>query len=176
MLQSSNLRQPISVSMHYLIDGHNLIAHMPDIRLSDPDDEAQLVARLRRWQAAGRKRRITLYFDGGLPGGRDPQLSTGSLKVVFASMGSEADSLLVRRIRRVRNPPEFTVVTSDRAIITAALDRGMPVIDSHSFSASLARELDRRNEAEPSLSAKEAPELDEKELEEWMALFRKGRE
>jgi len=33
--------------MPYLIDGHNLIAQMPGFSLSDPDDEARLVLRLR---------------------------------------------------------------------------------------------------------------------------------
>ncbi len=32
--------------MHYLIDGHNLIAQISDISLDDPDDEAKLVLRL----------------------------------------------------------------------------------------------------------------------------------
>lgn len=162
--------------MHYLIDGHNLIAHLSDIQLADPDDEEQLVARLRRWQAAGRKRKITLFFDAGLPGGPAPHLSSGSLTVVFASMGQEADSLLIRRIRKVHNPPEYTLVTSDRAIAVAAQRRGMPVIDAQTFGHSLALELSRRDDALPPTSAKEDPALDENELAEWLALFKKDNE
>lgn len=160
--------------MHYLIDGHNLIAQMSGIQLSDVDDEAQLVARLRRWMVAGRKRRITVYFDGGLPGGRDPQLSGGSLTAVFASVGQEADGLLIRRIRKVRNPPEYTLVTSDRVIRAAAERRGMPVIDSHAFGAALDLELAERQDTQPSESFKENPMLDEKEVSEWMQLFDDG--
>ena len=33
--------------MPYLIDGHNLIACLPDISLDDPNDEAQLVNKLK---------------------------------------------------------------------------------------------------------------------------------
>ena len=157
--------------MHYLIDGHNLIAQIPDIHLSDVDDEAQLVARLRRWMTAGRKRRVTVYFDGGLPGGRDPQLSGGSLTAIFASAGQEADGLLIRRIRKVRNPPEYTLVTSDRAISAVAEQRGMPVIDSRAFGASLDRELTPGKETQTSGSFKEDPILDEKEVSDWMRLF-----
>lgn len=162
--------------MHYLIDGHNLIAQIPDIQLSDVDDEAQLVARLRRWMTAGRKRRITVYFDGGLPGGRDPQLSGGSLTAVFASAGQEADGLLIRRIRKVRNPPEYTLVTSDRAIRTVAEQRGMPVIGSRTFGASLNRELTDDSEARTSGSFKDDPVLDDKEISDWMRLFGDGDE
>ena len=81
--------------MHYLIDGHNLIATMPGIDLSDPDDEAQLVLRLRTWTAASRKRRVTVYFDGGLPGGPAHDLSGARLKVIFASTGRSADETTI---------------------------------------------------------------------------------
>lgn len=159
--------------MHYLIDGHNLIAQIPDIQLSDADDEARLVARLRRWMTAGRKRRLTVFFDRGLPGGRDPQLSGGSLTVVFASRGRDADSLLIRRIRKVRNPPEYTLVTSDRAIRNVAKERGMPAVDSQTFANLLTMDLSRDDGTPPLSSPKEDPALDEKELAEWLALFKK---
>ncbi|MFW6184787.1 MAG: NYN domain-containing protein, partial [Chloroflexota bacterium] len=121
--------------MHYLIDGHNLIAHMDDIDLSDPDDEAQLILRLRQWVAAGRKRRVTVYFDAGLPGGRSPHFSGGPIEVIFASSGQEADDLLRRKIRQVHNPPEYTLVSSDRQVQEAAQQRQMPLLDAASFAA-----------------------------------------
>ena len=157
--------------MHYLIDGHNLIASMPDIDLSDPDDEVQLIMRLRRWIAAGRRRRITLFFDGGLPGGRAPHYSGGSLDVIFASSGQEADRLLVRRIRQVRNPPEFTLVTSDREILANAQSRGMPAIDSQTFARQVESELKTRSQSGPDRSSKERPVLGADELAEWLDIF-----
>ena len=48
--------------MYYLIDGHNLIAHYPDIELEDPNDEVKLVLVLRSWAAAGRKREAMDVF------------------------------------------------------------------------------------------------------------------
>jgi uncharacterized protein len=124
--------------MHFLIDGHNLIAKMPDISLSDPDDEAQLILRLRSWVAASRKRRVTVYFDGGLPGGREPHLSGARLEVVFAAGGRPADDMLIRHIQRVKNPPEYTLVSSDRAIIAAAEKRRMPFLLAQDFAPELA--------------------------------------
>ena len=52
--------------MHYLIDGHNLIARTPGLSLADPDDEAKLSALLRRWAAADPRRKVTVIFDAGL--------------------------------------------------------------------------------------------------------------
>ena len=40
--------------MHYLIDGHNLIARVPGLSLADPDDEVKLLQLLKRWAAARR--------------------------------------------------------------------------------------------------------------------------
>ena len=159
--------------MHYLIDGHNLIAHMPNIDLSDADDEAQLVLRLRRWAAAGRKRkrRITLFFDGGLPGGYAPEFSGGSLKVIFASVGREADTLLIRRIGKVRNPPEFTLVTSDRAILAVAEGRGMPTLSSQTFAAMLHAEGKKGGPADRVVPDKEDPSLDERDVARWLDIF-----
>ena len=161
--------------MHYLIDGHNLIAQMSDIQLSDPDDEEQLVRRMRAWIAAGRNRRITLYFDGGLPGGKSSQLSGGSLNVIFAAVGREADSLIRRRITKVRNAPEYTLVTSDRSIIAAAQAKGMPVIDSYSFARAMEAEAAERGAGKVDASPKEDPRLDDDEVARWLDLFNKGR-
>ncbi len=48
--------------MPLLIDGHNLIGHSPDLSLSDPNDEAKLIARLRRY-VARTDRQVTVVFD-----------------------------------------------------------------------------------------------------------------
>lgn len=157
--------------MHFLIDGHNLIAKMPGISLSDPDDEAQLILRLRRWVAANPKRRVTVYFDGGLPGGRAPHLSATRLEVVFASSGQPADDLLLRHIRRIKNPPEYTLITSDRAIIAAAEKRRLPVLLSEDFALELAGQEAAAPTPPPPREAAEKPLLSEAEVAAWMELF-----
>ncbi len=155
--------------MHFLIDGHNLIAKMPGISLSDPDAEAQLILRLRRWVAANPTRRVTVYFDGGLPGGRAPHLSATRLEVVFASSGQPADDLLLRHIRRLKNPPEYTLVSSDRKIIAAAEKRRVPVLLSEDFAPELAEEAAAA--PPPPREVVEKPLLNEAEVAAWMELF-----
>ena len=156
--------------MHYLIDGHNLIAQMDEINLSDPDDEAQLILRLRRWIAASPKRRVTVYFDGGLPGGEARNLSGTRLRVVFASGGSDADALLMKQIRRVKNPPEYTLVTNDREIIDFAGRRKLPHISADRFAREMTGEAEARARPTPTPS-EEAPTLSEAEVAEWLELF-----
>ncbi|HEY1409924.1 MAG TPA: hypothetical protein VF434_13360, partial [Promineifilum sp.] len=77
--------------MNYLIDGHNLIARTPDLSLADPDDEAKLVALLRRWAMADRRRKVTVIFDGGLPAGESRNLSGSGVKAIFAPNNADAD-------------------------------------------------------------------------------------
>jgi predicted RNA-binding protein with PIN domain len=152
--------------MHYLIDGHNLIGQTAGISLADPDDEARLVALLRRWTAAGRQRKVTVIFDGGIPGGRERALSSGPVEVVFAPAGRPADDLLLARIRRVRNPAEHTLVSSDRKLVEAAAARRMGRVASAAFAAELEAPAVAPAPADP---REGAPSADE--VAEWLALF-----
>ena len=156
--------------MHYLIDGHNLIAYHPDIELADPHDEVKLVLELRSWAAAGKKRRISLYFDGGLPGGRQADLSGGGIEVRFAPAGQPADSYLIRRIKKARNPREYTLITNDRQIIQVARQRQMPVITAEDFARRLAEEREKRQAAVQPAGGAE-PTITAEEVDEWLELF-----
>lgn len=153
--------------MPLLIDGHNLIGRLPDLRLDDPDDEAKLTARLRAYCARTGKR-VAVVFDRGLPGGRSHELSGGGVEVVFAATGRTADGILRARIRRTRNPRGLIVVTSDRAIITAAQARGVRVVRSEEFAARLSAPQSVLGERDVQLSAEE--------IEEWLKVFETGNE
>ncbi|MFL7839893.1 MAG: NYN domain-containing protein [Candidatus Promineifilaceae bacterium] len=162
--------------MHYLIDGHNLIGRMPDIGLEDPDDEVELVLRLRSWAARSRGRRVTVIFDRGLPGGKDRGLSTGKVQVVFASGGQTADALLIKRIQKIKNPREATVVTSDNQILHAAAERRMPALRAEEFAQQLnPSAVSAENESlvndENAKKPADDRELSDSELEMWLNLF-----
>ncbi len=151
--------------MPLLIDGHNLIGRLPDLRLDDPDDEAKLVARLRTYCARTRKR-ITVVFDRGLPGGHSWELSGGGVEVVFAATGHTADGILCERVRQARDPRGLTVVTSDREVITVARARGARVVRSDEFAAQLGVE------AKAEVEVKADVRLSATEVEEWLRMFR----
>jgi uncharacterized protein len=153
--------------MHYLIDGHNLISKLPDIHLDDPDDEAKLALRLKSWVAAGQKRRVTLFFDGGLVGGKSVELSGGGVTVIFAPAHRTADALIIGRIQKLRNPAENTLVSSDREVIAAATLRRVPTITAEYFALQLSQ---AQRKQEPSDVAGE-PVLSEAEVSEWLAIF-----
>jgi predicted RNA-binding protein with PIN domain len=156
--------------MNYLIDGHNLIARTPGLSLSDPDDEAKLARLLRRWALADPRRRVTVIFDAGLPGGESHHLSGGGVKAVFAPANRSADELLIRRIEQIKNPAEFVVVSSDRAV-AAAQRRRVAVQRSEAFAADMLADRTFGDKSKPPPERPDAPAMSDDEMREWLALF-----
>ena len=157
--------------MHYLIDGHNLIAKMASIALGDPNAEAELVLLLRRWTAGSRKRKVTVIFDRGLPGGENRRLSTSTVRVVFASANRTADDLLVSKMGQIGNPSEFTMVTDDRQVIAEVQKRKVIWLSSEAFAQSIDN-IAVRDDGNESVSDRE---LSEAEIVEWLDLFKGDR-
>jgi predicted RNA-binding protein with PIN domain len=154
--------------MNLLIDGHNLIGQIPGISLADPDDEAKLVMLLRKYAARRRGRQLVVVFDHGVYG-HPQQLDGYGVVCYFARSPQDADAQLIRRIARLSRPREWALVTADRAVARAALDRGMRVIDARAFAAQLASAPDRAK-AEPP-HEKADIRMSGAELREWMRLF-----
>ena len=144
--------------MTILIDGHNLIGRMPDLRLDDPDDEAKLLIRLRSYRAHTGKH-LTVYFDPGVGYQLSVRQSKGGIRVRQAGTGKHADDLMIRDISRHHNPAELTVVTSDHAIQQAARQYGARVVDSSTFAAELSRPPEKDD-------VSGTPPLSEEEIEE----------
>ena len=148
--------------MPTLVDGHNLIGKLPDIDLADPDDEAKLVLKLRTYCARTRKK-VTVVFDHGLPGGKSHELSGGGVDVRFASTTRTADGILRERIRNSMNPRGLIVVTSDGRIIAEAEARGARVVRSEDFADQLA--------GAPVKDAKQDVKPSDGDVAYWMAQF-----
>jgi predicted RNA-binding protein with PIN domain len=142
---------------------------MPDISLEEQDDEVKLILVLRSWAVARQKREVTIIFDGGLPGGYQQRLSTSSINVIFAAEGRSADALLISRIKKVPNPPEYTLVSSDRTIQAAAAALNMTVLSSEAFIKMLREEHNPPPQVTPQKPDEAA--LSSAEVEEWLALF-----
>lgn len=153
--------------MPYLIDGHNLIGALPDISHEDPNDEAELVIKLKGF-VARKRTKCTVIFDHGLPGGPS-NLGGGSVTVVFASaQHTNADALLKRRISNIRDVKAWTVVSSDREVADYARRRRLRHMSSQDF----ARELDRREgPAAHAGDEDEKPSPSQADTDEFMSLF-----
>jgi len=151
--------------MPYMIDGHNLIGQLSDISLDDPNDEALLVQKLIGF-AARTGNQCVVIFDHGLPGGSS-RMSTRAVQVVFASMRSTADRVMIERIRKIPDPTGWMIVSSDEEVRETARKRRMGVLTSTEFADLLA------NPPRPKVDAGEAADvqLSDAEVDEWLSLF-----
>lgn len=149
--------------MPYLIDGHNVIAALPDIDLEEEHDEVKLVLKLRAW--AGRvRRKAVVVFDSGIPGGYAPALSNVEIKVVFAAhRRTTADRIIKERLAHLPDAANWTVVSSDYEVLDNARRVGARVLSSQEFVGELSRS--------PTTEEKKPDRLSEKELAAWLQIF-----
>ena len=132
--------------LQLLIDGHNLIGQMPGMSLADFDDEQKLLTNLRtyvarhlRKKSSGNAARVVVVFDSGTPGGKSQALSGGGVEAIFAAdKHTTADRVLVERIREIKRPQEWTLVSGDRTIQQEAARYHMRIVESADFARTLA--------------------------------------
>lgn len=122
--------------MTLLIDGHNLIGVMPDIDIADPDDEWQLVSRLRGYTTR-HKGRLTVVFDAGSGPPPNWNLSGGGVMARFVSPGRTADEEILRLVRSSKRPDQVTVVTNDRELADLVRTAGGQVRSASQFAGQL---------------------------------------
>jgi predicted RNA-binding protein with PIN domain len=163
--------------MHYIIDGHNLIGKMPDISLKDPNDEVKLTMRIKSWVAESKKREVTLFFDGGIQGMTMNRMSSRNLKVIFAPAGKTADSLIISHLRKLKNPREYTLVTSDREIIGHGKTLRIRSLLSEEFIDRMGFVFKEQSEKAPKAKQEtpsEKPDvskISDADVQEWLDLF-----
>jgi predicted RNA-binding protein with PIN domain len=159
--------------MHYLIDGHNLIAFTPGLDLEMIDDETQLLKLLQVYQRQNRDH-IEIYFDNSPPG-QAGKHRYGMLTAHFVRAGLSADSAIHRRLAKLGSSARnWTVVSSDRAVLAAAREVHAAVIRSDTFAKKVLTaqkansQSDRYNGESPS-----DVEIDRDEVQEWLEIFSK---
>lgn len=153
--------------MRYLIDGHNLIAQLPDIHIDDPDDEVQLVYKLRGFVARSQKSvKITVVFDGGIPGGVEQNLSNSTVTARFAAAErSNADNVLRSFLERA-DAAKTTLVSSDQELIDFARQQKITVMTAPEFIAFMKSSPKPQPEVK-----KNNPKLSKSEVDEWLEIF-----
>lgn len=157
--------------MPYLIDGHNLIGQLPDISLSDPNDEAKLVIKLVGF-AARKRAKCVVVFDKGITAGKS-RMSNGAVEVVFAPSSSSADAILIARIESTPDPSYWIVVSNDNAVLKRARQRQMKAIRSSAFARELRGVQVIDKDADPGEA--EHVRVSPAEIEMWLAMFRERR-
>lgn len=157
--------------MNLLIDGHNLIGSnlFPDIRLSDEDDEAKLVWRLKIWQSRVRGT-MTVVFDRGILGGLDVKMGNSGVKVIFAADPTQADDLIRNRIHNAKQG--LILVSNDEALLREAFIYGVKSWRGAEFVERMRLKSPEAAEPGTELDVR----LTKAEVDAWLEEFRAHRE
>jgi len=154
----------------YLIDGHNLIGKLPDLSLSDPDDEQKLIERLHIY-AQRIRRPLAVVFDPGSGYVPPHRPRYGDVKATYAKRGRTADQVIVSRVRKAHNPRQITVVTSDRALAGKVRAEGAAVVGSEEFVRLLQPAEPTREAEDMEAEARAHVNVSSDEVKEWLRIF-----
>lgn len=152
--------------MAYLIDGHNLIGQMPDMKLSDAHDEEKLIARLVAFFGRDGKTG-TVVFDPPRHGAQERlslREARGRLTVVWTPAGRIADDVLRDLISVVKDKQGTTVVTSDAAVASYARVSGIRSLTSQNFIKLMGAPATGNPDTKPRASKADA--------DEWAEIFK----
>lgn len=155
--------------MPYLIDGNNLIGHIPFLELSDPKSKNRLVAQLRTFQEA-KKTKIILVFDGH----PDPDLygekfRSKEFSIIWPDREESADTVIKQCIKKQTDLRHLHVVSSDREIKAFAVANKAHVLDCGEFHKLLIAVLKKSKEAKA--MNKEDINLSPLEVDHWLEIF-----
>lgn len=155
--------------MPYLIDGHNLIPKL-GLRLDSFDDEMALVARLNEFCRLTRKTQLEVYFDNAQPAQAEAR-RIGLVTAHFVRKPLIADQAIRLRLKKLgKAAKNWTVVSSDHGVQNNARAAGAKPISSDEFAGNINAVL---SSVPPTPDQKAA--LSEREVDEWVKLFREGR-
>ncbi|MGB2965494.1 MAG: NYN domain-containing protein [Anaerolineales bacterium] len=153
--------------MPYIIDGHNLIPHLPGLSLQDLDDEIGLIQVLGKFANLGRTK-IEVYFDHA-PAGQSRSINRGLVKAVFVRKSSTADNAIKARLSQLgKESKNWTVVSSDREILAEARSIQSRVLTAPEFAELLRKgQSQKRFEGEKT----EDPDQANLEIDYWLEQF-----
>lgn len=140
----------------FLIDGYNVL-HVMVHGPARGDARDRFLDRLEGFCAAGGYRALVVFDPtGGMP----RRSQRGPLEIRVVAEGRTADDEIIDRLRRTDDRTAWTVVTSDREIVSEAERRGFRVVRSGEF-------VKRLRKAPPDPGEKPAPG----DVDYWMREF-----
>ena len=159
--------------MEYFIDGHNLIPKISGIRLSDENDEEELLVRLQEFARLTR-RKCTVFFDKS-PDHKTRDESYGTVHVIYVTHHTKADEEIIARVNdlsraRVR---EVTVVSSDQHVQWQCHRAGAATMTSEKFATEMINAFTSGTYPVKGKRSEQQiePKLSQKEVDEWLKIF-----
>ena len=152
-----------------IIDGHNLLHSIVNIsEEAESINDVQLCCIISRYLRAIREKG-EIIFDGTGPRDKSQFDNIANLEVLFAGLGSDADTVIENKIKASTAPKRLSIVSSDRRLRDAARARRATAVKSEIFWGNLQKQLKRKKPVkEP--EAKRVG-LSESETKQWLEFF-----
>jgi len=159
--------------MNYIVDGYNLAFKDEELsRMIKAGDTEKvislLVSRVKR-VIKEKSTRIVIVFDG--KEGFYPKSNYGRVEIKFSKKPQTADDIIRNFLRKIPNPKEWVVVTSDNEIIFTARDHGAQNIKSEQFLAEPVKKQRRAKKNSGSTLSAEKYNPSDVDVEFWLKQF-----
>lgn len=158
------------MSLHYIIDGYNVIKHSSFRPRGNTTPTAAIISCIRNNHLCGSlKNRVTIVFDG-FPTDNNPIGFTTDCEVVF-SQDDTADERIKEMVAHSANPKIVIVVTDDRDIQFHVKGAGAAVTGVDEFLSSKTsseRPRQSRNDPKADLSKAQADIINEELRRLWL--------
>ncbi len=151
------------MSLHYLIDGYNLLYALPEIPPGPWTTKREVFLSLLAKSKPQGNNRMTVVFDSRDGGGSRTQ--KGSIEIVYTA-GETADDWIVKAVRKTPNPRVTVVVTNDQTIRRLIRGTGAKWLSTQDF---LKKDAARPKEtALPDPSTLDSEEITEEFKKKWL--------
>jgi len=154
------------MSLHFVIDGYNLIKQTAVLNKINLEDSREALIRFLKIRRPQGNNPVTVVFDG-IEGGfycRD----ISNIEVIFSSHQS-ADDRIKRMVERSPNPKNMVVVTNDREIRSFAEDHRAQIKKVEEFLAKFnPKSANPRSDDNKALSPRKASEITEEMKRVWL--------
>ena len=152
-----------------IIDGHNLLHSIVKLHEdSEPISDIQLCWIISRYLKAVRKKG-EIIFDGTGPRDKSPFDNIANLEVIFAGLGTDADTLIENKIKANTAPKRLSIVSSDRRLRDAARARKATTVKSEVFWDNLEKQLMQKKPVKEPESKRSG--LTDSETKKWLDFF-----
>ena len=120
------------MSLHYVIDGYNVIRHASFVPKGHASPAGSLIQCIRNNRLCGSmKNKVTIVFDG-YPTMNNPLQPSGDCELLF-SQDESADDRIRHIVEHIENPKIVIVVTDDRSVQFHAKAAGASVMGVEEF-------------------------------------------
>ena len=110
-----------------------------------------------------------IIFDGTGPRDKSQFDNIANLEVLFAGLGSDADTVIENKIKASTAPKRLSIVSSDRRLRDAARARRATAVKSEVFWDNLHKQLRRKKPVKEPKAKRMG--LSESETKQWLKFF-----